>query len=53
MHRSVAPDQVVVGEVERDSRPQILHLFAERVREPCEPALRHTECEILALHVGP
>lgn len=46
------PAEVVVHEVQRDSRYVVLHLLGEGVGQPGEPTHGHPHSEVLALHVG-
>jgi len=46
------PDEIVVREVKRDGRLEILDPLGKGIREPSEPAHRHAHREVLALDVA-
>src|SRR6266849_8494201 len=48
--RLVNPAKVVVGEPQRDGRPVVLPLLAERIRKPREAENAHARAEILIGH---
>ena len=50
--RLVDAAKVVVSEMQAVSRPQVLPLFAEGIRQPSEPPHLHADGQILSLHVG-
>jgi hypothetical protein len=48
----VNPAEIVVGEVQAVGSPQVLPLLREAIRQSREAAHLHSDCEVLALHVG-
>ena len=48
----VNPAEVVVGEVQAVGSPEVLPLFAERVRQPGQAAHGHADCQILPFNVA-
>ena len=45
-------NEVVVPEVQADSRDVVFQFLAESVREPSKPPHVRTHCEVLAFHVA-